>query len=90
MAVLGTPDGSIGVIGGTEVFGIFLDRYDIFYLSRAPGVRLPGGRPVFPGVPARTPEQVLAGHGLVAGERQVLDAAKDLAVVSWRRASTPG
>ena len=27
-----------GVIGGTEVFGIFLDRYDIFFLSRAPGV----------------------------------------------------
>jgi len=90
LTALGVRDGSVGVIGGTNVFGMFLDRYDVFYLSRAPGVRLPGGRPVFPGVPARTPEQVLAGHALVAGERQVLDAAKDLAVVSWRRASTPG
>jgi len=53
-------------------------------------VRLPGGRPVFPAVPARTPEAVLAGAGLVAGERQLLDAAKDLAVVNWRRASMPG
>ena len=83
--MLGIPDGSIGVIGGTEVFGIFLDRYDIFYLSRAPGVRLPGGRPVFPEVPARTPEQVLARHGLDRGQRQVLDTEKDVAVVSWHR-----
>ena len=81
---------SVGIIGGTLVFGLFLDRYDVFYLTRVPGVRLPGGRPVFPRVPAQTPEQVLAGAGLAAGERQVLDAAKDLAVVGWLRASTPG
>ena len=67
MAVLGMPHGTVGVIGGTEVFGMFLDRYDIFYLSRAPGVRLPRGRPVFPGVPVKTPEQVLAHHGLRPG-----------------------
>ena len=87
MAVLGTPDGSIGVIGGTEVFGIFLDRYDIFYLSRAPGVRLPGGRPVFPEVPARTPEEVLARYGLDRGQQQVLDTENGLAVVGWHRSS---
>ena len=85
MAVLGTPDGSIGVIGGTEVFGIFLDRYDIFYLSRVLGVGLPGGRPVFPDVPARTPEEVLERHGLDRGQRQVLDKEKDVAVISWHR-----
>jgi dihydrofolate reductase len=87
MAVLGVPDGSVGVIGGTEVFGIFLDRYDVFYLSRAPGVWLPGGRPVFPDVPARTPEEVLESHGLNRGQRQVLDMEKGLAVVSWYRSS---
>ena len=87
LAALGVLDGSsVGVIGGTGVFGMFLDRYDIFYLSRAPGVRLPGGRPVFPEVPSRTPEQVLASHGLEHRQRQVLDPAKGLAVVSWRRA----
>ena len=43
---------------------MFLDRYDVFYLSRAPDVRLPGGRPVFPDVPARVPEEVLVSHGL--------------------------
>ena len=85
MAVLGVPNGSVGVIGGTEVFGIFLDQYDTFYLSRAPSVRLPGGRPVFPGVPAKTPEDVLTRHGLEPGQRQILDMEKGLAVVSWRR-----
>jgi dihydrofolate reductase len=87
MAVLGVPDGSVGVIGGTEVFGIFLDRYDVFYLSRAPDVWLPGGRPVFPEVPARTPEEVLESHGLNRGQRQVLDMEKGMAVVSWHRSS---
>jgi hypothetical protein len=67
LAVLGTPDGSVGVIGGTGVFGMFLDRYDVFHLARAPDVRLPGGRPVFPEVPTRTPEEVLASHGLDRG-----------------------
>jgi hypothetical protein len=32
LAVLETPDGIVGVIGGTEVFGIFLDRYERFPL----------------------------------------------------------
>ena len=85
MAVLGVPEGSIGVIGGTEVFGFFLDRYNVFYLSRAPGVRLPGGRPVFPEVPTRTPEEVLARHGLEPRRQQLLDAEKAVAVVQWRR-----
>jgi dihydrofolate reductase len=89
LAVLGAQDGSVGIIGGTEVFGMFLDRYDVFHLSRAPDVRLPGGRPVFPEVPTRTPEQVLASHGLGRGQRQVLDPARGLVMVSWQRSSVP-
>jgi dihydrofolate reductase len=89
LALLGTPDGSVGVIGGTEVFGMFLDRYDVFHLSRVPNVRLPRGRPVFPEVPTRTPEEVLASHGFDRGQRQVLDPAKGLAIVSWKRSSKP-
>lgn len=87
MAVLGVADGSVAVIGGTEVFGLFLDRYDAFHLSRAPDVLLPGGRPVFPSVPARTPEEVLADRGFESGPRQLLDAAVGLTLVSWSRAS---
>ena len=89
LAELGTPDRSVGVIGGTDVFGMFLERYDVFHLTRAPGVRLPGGRPVFPEVPTRTPEEVLGCRGLDRGQRQVLDLAKGLAIVSWQRLSKP-
>src|ERR1700693_5339877 len=56
LIALGVPDGSVGVIGGTDVFGMFLDRYDFFYLSRVPAVRLPGGRPGFREVAQRPPE----------------------------------
>jgi dihydrofolate reductase len=84
-AALGVPDGGLAVIGGTDVFGMFLPDYDVFYLTRAPGVRLPGGRPVFPQVPQQTPEAVLASHGLAPAPPQVLDAASGLSVVSWRR-----
>jgi dihydrofolate reductase len=87
MAVLGAAGGSVGVIGGTDVFGLFLDRYDLFHLSRVSDAWLPGGRPVFPDVPTRTPEEVLVGHGLEAGAPQVLDAQNGLTLVSWRRAS---
>jgi hypothetical protein len=85
LAALGIGEASIGVVGATEVFGIFLDRYDVFHLSRAPDVGLPGGRPVFPDVPAQTPEAVLTRHGMAPGERQVLDAAVGVSLVSWRR-----
>jgi hypothetical protein len=85
LAALGAPAASVGVVGGTEVFGMFLDIYDIFHLSRAPNVRLPGGRPVFPEVPAQTPEAVLARHGLEPGEQQVLDRTEGVTLVSWGR-----
>jgi dihydrofolate reductase len=87
LAALGAPDGSVGVIGGTDVFEIFLDRFDFFHLSRAPDVRLPGGRPIFAEVPARSPEDVLASHGLDPSPLEVLDPATGLAVVSWQRSS---
>ena len=87
LAALRGAVGSVGVIGGTDVFDMFLDRYDFFHLTRAPEVRLAGGRPVFAEVPGRTPEEVLAGHGLRPGAVRVLDAAADVTVVGWRRSS---
>jgi hypothetical protein len=85
LAALGLSGGRIGIFGATDVFALFLDRFDVFYLSRVPDVRLPDGRPVFPGVPERTPEDVLASHGLHRGAQQVLDAAHGVTVVSWER-----
>ena len=81
----GVDAGTVAVIGGPGVFDMFMDRYDVFWLSVAPRVRLPGGEPCFPGVPARSPQQILEAHGLQAGEPQMLDPADDVSVTPWRR-----
>jgi len=83
----GAGPGTVAIIGGPEVFGMFLDRYDTFWLSQALHARLPGGYPCFPGVPERSPQAILAAHGLKAGEPQILDAAHDVSVTPWRRAT---
>jgi dihydrofolate reductase len=81
----GVHSGTVAIIGGPDVFGMFMDRYDAFFLSQAPHVRLPGGEACFPGVPERSPQEVLAAHGLTAGEPQVLDRAANVTVTPWRR-----
>jgi len=83
----GVRTGTVAIIGGPEVFGMFLDRYDTFWLSQAPHVKIPGGEPCFPGVPARSPQEILAAHGLQAGQSQILDHANEVSVTPWRRAS---
>jgi dihydrofolate reductase len=83
---LGVTDGTIAVIGGPEVFSMFLPLYDAFHLSRAAHVRIPGGLPVFTEVgPNATPEDVLSRHGLKPGPRGDLDAAAGVTVVTWTR-----
>ena len=78
--------GSLVAIGGTEVFGLFLEfGYDAFHLSRAGKARLPGGRPVFPGIPPRTPDDLLAQHSLKPGPARLLDAAAELTLTTWSR-----
>jgi hypothetical protein len=79
--------GMVAVIGGPAVFGLFMDRYDTFWLSLAPRVKLPGGEACFPGVPEHTPQEILAAHGLKAGEPQILDPADEVSVTPWRRAA---
>src|ERR1700742_1904784 len=71
----GVRSGLVAIIGGPAVFGMFMDRYDTFWLSQAPKVKIPGGDGCFPGVPARTPQQILSSHGLKAGSPQLIDAA---------------
>ena len=44
-----------------------------------------GRRPCFSGVPRHSPQQILAAHGLRAGESQILDIADDVSVTPWRR-----
>jgi dihydrofolate reductase len=81
----GVRAGTVAIIGGPSVFDMFLDQYDTFWLSQAPHVRLPGGDPCFSGVPARSPQEILAAHGLRAGDAQMLEPASGVSVTPWRR-----
>ena len=86
LSELGVTDGTIAIIGGPEVFSMFLPLYDAFDLSRAANARIPGGLPPFTEVgPNATPEDVLARHGLKPGPRRDLDAAAGVSVVKWTR-----
>ncbi len=88
LEALRVSGGSLGIVGGTDVFGLFLRAgYDVFHLSRTPAhVRLPGGRPVFPPIPGiDTPEEALLEHGLTPGLRQVLDPQAQVTVTVFER-----
>jgi dihydrofolate reductase len=86
----GVSEGIAAITGGAGVFRLFLEiGFAAFHLSRAGKVRLPGGLPVFPQVPAQTPEEVLADHGLAPGPVRVLDADADATLVMWRPKGRP-
>jgi dihydrofolate reductase len=88
IAALSIGDGPIAVIGGTDVFGLFLPLYDVFHLSRAAHARIPAGRPLFPQVgPPTTPEDVLARRGLRPGALRDLDAAAGITLTTWERST---
>jgi dihydrofolate reductase len=89
LAELGISSGTIAVIGGANVYEVFWDPgYDAFHLTRVAGARLPGGRPVFRGLASRsehkTPEDVLASHGMKPGP--AVGLAPDVTLVTWSRA----
>ena len=85
-AALGLRSGRIAVLGGPEVYRHFLDvGYDAFHLSRASGLVIPGGIPVFALRPvAEAAEALMARRGLTPGDAQSLDAARGLSVTVWR------
>ena len=85
-AALGVESGTVAVIGGPLVYSLFLEMgYDVFHLSRAVKVWLPGGLPVF----AKNrfggePEASLAAARLKAGPTQILD--EEVSLTDWTRA----
>jgi dihydrofolate reductase len=85
-ARLGVRAGVVAVIGGTNIFDLFLDRYDVFWLTLAPRVKLPGGVPVFSGVPQTTAGEILRRHGLTPAETRMLDTERDVVLTKWARA----
>lgn len=82
---LGIGDGVLAVVGGTDVFGLFLGiGYDAFYLTKTDG-SVPKGRPVFPGVgkDGVTAADVMKKYDLVLKGTRVLDAATNTIVEEW-------
>jgi len=86
IAMLDVRGGTIAIIGGTEVFDLFLPLYDAFHLTEAARTAIPGGRPVFAEVgPDAAPQGVLARRGLSQGPCRDLDAAAGITLTTWRR-----
>ena len=81
---LNLEDGVLAVVGGTDVFGLFLTiGYDAFFLTRAQA-SVPRGRPVFPGVGhGVAAEEPLRKHGLVLKETRMLDPVSETVVQEW-------
>lgn len=81
---LDVADGTLAVVGGTDVFGLFLNiGYDAFFLTRTQA-SVPQGRPLFPGIGrGTTPEDVLKRHGLVLRNTRMLDETTDTKVEEW-------
>jgi hypothetical protein len=80
--------GDVAVCGGQVVFDLFLMiGFDGFHLSRARGVKLPGGRSVFSACDAGvTAASVLEESGLSLAKTLTLDPAHGVEMTIWRRA----
>jgi dihydrofolate reductase len=87
---LGLRDGSLAVIGGAEVYDVFLRiGYDAFHLTRANRAQVPGGVPVFPNMGGKMAEDVLKAHGLHAGPLRLLDPLAGVTLTTWSPSGSP-
>jgi dihydrofolate reductase len=86
-----TRGGDVAVAGGQVVFDLFLKiGFDAFHLTRAHGVRLPGGRALFSGCDASlSAEAELVRGGLRVSEKIVLDAEHGVEMTVWRAVREP-
>ena len=86
-AAHGLQSGLVAILGGPEVYSLFLDiGYERFHLSRSRFVLLPGGLPVFGRQrDGGSAEEALRRAGLEAGPEQTLDQAAGVSVVEWGR-----
>jgi hypothetical protein len=81
--------GRVAVGGGQVVFDLFLMiGFDGFHLSRAHGVKLPGGRSVFSACDAGvSAARMLEQHGLSLSKTIPLDPTHGVEMTVWRRAA---
>jgi dihydrofolate reductase len=57
-AMLAISQGKSAILGGPEIYRLLLPRYDVFHLSRAAGLKVTSGRPLFQNAAAPSPEAV--------------------------------
>jgi dihydrofolate reductase len=83
-AALGVEGGVAAVLGGPQVYALFLTRgYAAFHLSRSTKVSAPDGVPVF-GRDARPVDEALAAAGLKPDPPRWLDERAGVSVTTWR------
>ena len=81
---LGIAGGTAAILGGPDVFALFLGLgYERFLLSRAAHARLPGGLPIF-GRGRLPVEEALATAGLSPGQPRWLDREAGVSLTVWR------
>jgi dihydrofolate reductase len=87
LAAAAPAGGLVAVPGGRQVFDYFLEHgFDEFHLSRARGVRIPDGVPLFSECASgRSAESLLSGRGLVPGPTEMLDANAGVTITVWKR-----
>ncbi len=83
--MLGISQGRAAVLGGPEIYRLFLPRYDVFHLSRVAGFKVTGGRPLFPNAEAPTPDAALKANGLIAVAKRTLDESRGVTLTTWYR-----
>lgn len=82
----GITRGRIAVIGGPDVFSMFLNDYSAFYLSQAPDVSIPNGTLAIADEGGRHPAEVLKANGLVlVGERGLSNTPRASVSIFQRR-----
>lgn len=84
-ASMGLTEGAVAVLGGPEIYRMFLRRYVVFHLSRVHGLRIPGGRAVFLEATTPDPGEALKANGLTKVAQQHIDADRGVTLETWVR-----
>lgn len=83
-----TPNSTMAVVGGAELFATFLAiGYDTFFLTVCRTASVPDGRKTFPEMEPRpdlTPQAVLTHHGYRLHAQRMLDLATDTVLEEWQ------
>jgi dihydrofolate reductase len=85
--MLGISQGKAAILGGPEIYRLFLPRFDVFHLSRVAGLKVAGGRPLFQNAGPSSPEATLTANGLIDIAKRHLDAGRRVTLTTWYRRS---